>query len=133
MSTRKRVRCKAVLIKRFYTLEEAAQMHQVSAEKLLELAYPLGAVYVIGKRTLINESKIRDFLEKGLGFEIVCNAEYMPYAEALKTIGIAGKEFEIIAHRAKSVYRVGTTLYVNINEFRQYMKNYQEQLKYGVE
>ena len=108
-------------------------MHGVTAEKVLELAYPIGAVYEFNKTVLVNEGIIHEYINKGLGFEIVCDTDYMPYLDALKKIGIKGKEFEVLAYRAKSVYKVGTALYVNVNEFTNYMKNYQHVFSYGTE
>lgn len=131
--TAKRGKFQPVLIKRFYTPKESAVMHGVTVEKVLELAYPIGAVYEIKKSVLVNEGIIQEYINKGLGFELICDADYMPYLDALKKSGIKGKEFEVLAYRAKSVYKVGTALYVNVNEFTNYMKYYQQLFKYGTE
>ena len=128
--TPRRNRLKAVLVKRFLSPEEAAKLHEIEVDKLLEVAYLIGAVYEIKTTILINESLILDFLKKGKGFEIVTSTEYMPYQDAVKMMGFLPREFEVLAYRAKAVYRIGTRLYVNVEEFKAYMKKFQTDFSY---
>lgn len=83
------IRFKAVCIKNFLSVKEAADMYGISDKELLHLAYPLGAVYEIGGKQLrlINEKVLRNFMDKKEEMQEQFEADYVPYAEAEKTIG----------------------------------------------
>lgn len=126
------IRFKAVCIKNFLSVKEAADIYGISDKELLHLAYPLGAVYEIGGKQLrlINEKVLRNFMDKKEEMQEQFESDYVPYAEAEKTMGFPPQVFRLLAYRANAVYKVESALYVNTNQINEYLVNYRKKLNH---
>lgn len=125
-------RFKAVCIKNFLSVKEAAEVYGISEKEILHLAYPVGAVYEIGGKQLrlINEKLLQKFMDKNTNVQEQFEGAYVPYAEAEKAIGFPPQVFRMLAYRANAVYKVESALYVNTNQINEYLINYRKKLNH---
>ena len=115
MATAKKTHFRYVVIKRFYTPKDLAEIYGMDQRRLIDQATIVGALYQIGTKKLINRVRIEQFLKCAGDFTYSMDGKYCQMSMAVKQMGIPEDLLKRFASDADALIKIDNEILVNLD------------------
>lgn len=122
MATAKKTHFRYVVITRFYTPKDLAEIYGMDKKRLIDQATIAGALYQIGTKKLINRVRIEQFLKSAGDFTYSMDGKYCQMSMAVKQMGIPEDLLKRFASDADALIKIDNEILVNLDKLDEYIE-----------
>lgn len=123
MATAKKTHFHYVVVTKFYTPKDLAEIYGMKEKRLLEQALIAGALYKIGNKKLINRVRVESFLRSAGDLTYAMDGKYCQMVEAVKKMGIPENMLMKFASDAGALIKIDNDILVNLDKLDEYIED----------